>query len=77
MVVSHPFLENGQMLCSAPITQSFTNSKRRKRRKRRKSDADTTRLPKHPRESMSGPRLHAVSDPLPLSTLKNEHSIDE
>ena len=62
------------MPCSVPITQSFTNSKRRKRRL---SDADTTRLSKHPRDSMSGPLLHAVSDPLPLSTLESEHSIDE
>lgn len=67
------FLEDHQMSCSVPITQSFTNSKRRKRRI---SDADTTRLSKHPRDSMSGPRLHAVSDPLPLSTLESEHSID-
>ena len=26
---------------------------------------------------MAGPRLHTVSDPLPLSTVESEHSIDE
>ncbi|KAF8545987.1 hypothetical protein OG21DRAFT_1518416 [Imleria badia] len=68
------FLENGQMPRSVPVTQSFTHSKPHERRL---SDADTTRLPKRPRDSMAGLRLHTVSDPLPLSTLESEHSIDE
>ncbi|KAF8846028.1 hypothetical protein BDN67DRAFT_1064535 [Paxillus ammoniavirescens] len=46
-------------------------------RKRRLSDADANSVPKRPRGSTAGPRLHAVSDPLPRSHLESEYSIDE
>lgn len=53
------------------------NSTSSKTRKRRLSDADAIRTPKQPLDSMAGPRLHTVSDPLPPSTVGSEHSIDE
>ncbi|KAI9570246.1 C-terminal domain of homeodomain 1-domain-containing protein [Boletus coccyginus] len=68
------FLESDQIPRPIPIAQSSTNSRPRRRRL---SDADTTRLPKRPRDSMAGPPLHAVPDPLPLTTLESERSIDE
>ena len=46
-------------------------------RKRRLSDADATGIPKRPLDSMTAPRLHTVSDPLPRSNMENECSIDD
>ena len=43
--------------------------------KRRLSDADSVGVPKRPCTSIAGPRLHAVSDPLPRSIA--DHSIDD
>lgn len=43
-------------------------------RKRRLSDADTQGAPKRPRNLPVGPRLHAVSDPLPMSSALVEAS---
>ena len=34
-------------------------------------------MPKHSGAPTAEPCLHTVSDPLPLSTLESEHSIDE
>ncbi|KAF8560025.1 hypothetical protein OG21DRAFT_1479878 [Imleria badia] len=45
--------------------------------KRRLSDPHATGIPKRPRATIAEPRLHSVSDPLPLSTLESRHSIDE
>ena len=44
-------------------------------RKRRLSDADVTGIPKRPRNPMTAPRLHTVSDP--RSNMENEYSIDD
>jgi hypothetical protein len=57
------------------ISQSSTNITAP--RKRRLSDADVTGIPKHPSGITTGPHLHVVSDPLPLSTLESDHNIDE
>jgi hypothetical protein len=43
-------------------------------RKRRLSDADARDAPKRPRNLPVGPRLHAVSDPLPVSSALVEAS---
>jgi hypothetical protein len=53
-------------------TSVDTNSSRN--RKRRLSDADSQPMPKRPRGLHVGPRLHAVSDPLPLSSPASEAS---
>jgi len=58
---------------TVPSTQSIpvppTSS-----RKRRLSDADGQGRPKHPRNLAVGPRMHAVSDPLPMSSALFEAS---
>ncbi|KIJ66276.1 hypothetical protein HYDPIDRAFT_186703 [Hydnomerulius pinastri MD-312] len=59
----------------APPTDNHTVSTAS--RKRRLSEADASGLPKRPRGSMGVPRLHAVSDPLPRSSVESEYSIDE
>ncbi|KAF9225447.1 hypothetical protein BS17DRAFT_879469 [Gyrodon lividus] len=62
-------------LTPALSTQNHTNAAAP--RKRRLSDADPSSMPKRPRGSMAGPRLHAVSDPLPRFHLESEYCIDE
>nr|WDY60852.1 HD MAT HD1 protein [Suillus americanus] len=46
-------------------------------RKRRLSDADAHAVPKHPRGLHVGPRIHAVSDPLPRASVPLESIIDD
>ncbi|KAH7881688.1 C-terminal domain of homeodomain 1-domain-containing protein [Phlebopus sp. FC_14] len=46
-------------------------------RKRRLSDANTQGLPKRPRTSAIGPRVHAVSDPLPMRSITGEDGVDD
>nr|WDY60854.1 HD MAT HD1 protein [Suillus americanus] len=46
-------------------------------RKRRLSDGDTHAVPKHPRSLHAGPRVHAVSDPLPRASVPVESNIDD
>ncbi|KIJ08122.1 hypothetical protein PAXINDRAFT_102675 [Paxillus involutus ATCC 200175] len=58
-----------------PTTQNHTHTT--VSRRRRLSDADPCGLPKRPRGSITGPRLHAVSDPLPRSQAESEYSVDE
>ncbi|KAG1828110.1 homeodomain protein 1 [Suillus variegatus] len=45
-------------------------------RKRRLSDADAHAVPKRPRDLHVGPRIHAVSDPLPKVSIALESNID-
>jgi hypothetical protein len=52
---------------NAPVTPALN-------RKRRLSDADVQGAPKRPRNLLVGPRLHAVSDPLPISSALREAS---
>jgi hypothetical protein len=44
-------------------------------RKRRLSDADADAVPKHPGNFYAGPRVHAVSDPLPRAPVPLESNI--
>ncbi|KAG2155591.1 homeodomain protein 1 [Suillus clintonianus] len=46
-------------------------------RKRRLSDTDTHAVPKRPRGLLNGPRVHAVSDPLPRASVPLEPGIDD
>lgn len=46
-------------------------------RKRRLSDADAYAVAKRPRGLLSGPRVHAVSDPLPRTSVPLESNIDD
>ncbi|KAG2156648.1 homeodomain protein 1 [Suillus bovinus] len=46
-------------------------------RKRRLSDADAHVVPKLPRDLHLGPRIHAVSDPLPKASIALESNIDD
>ena len=46
-------------------------------RKRRLSDVDSHRAPKRPRSVLTGPRVHAVSDPLPRLSVPHEAGIDD
>lgn len=64
----------GQTLRSVPIAEGLTNPNMHKRCL---SNADTIGSPKRPPDSMARLCSHAVSDPLPLSTLESEVSIDE
>ncbi|KAG2062302.1 mating-type protein [Suillus hirtellus] len=45
-------------------------------RKRRLSDVDAHTVPKRPRDLNIGPRIHAVSDPLPRASIALESNID-
>ncbi|KAF8560023.1 hypothetical protein OG21DRAFT_1502381 [Imleria badia] len=65
-------LPHNHKSCSTLISQSSTNISAS--RKRCLSDADATGIPK---PLTAEPLLHAVSDPLPLSTLESDHIIDE
>ncbi|KAG1885470.1 homeodomain protein 1 [Suillus subluteus] len=49
----------------------------RSSRKRRVSDADANAVPKRPRGLLTGPRVHAVSDPLSRASLPLESNIDD
>ncbi|KAG2118041.1 homeodomain protein 1 [Suillus discolor] len=46
-------------------------------RKRRLSDADAHAVPKRPRDLHVGPRIHAVSDPLPKASIALESNIND
>nr|WDY60843.1 HD MAT HD1 protein [Suillus weaverae] len=46
-------------------------------RKRRLSDTDAHAMPKLPRGLLAGPRVHAVSDPLPRGSVPLESNIDD
>lgn len=50
------------------FSTSYVDSAAPVSRKRRLSDADSQGAPKRPRNILSGPRLHSVSDPLPSSS---------
>ncbi|KAG1904678.1 homeodomain protein 1 [Suillus fuscotomentosus] len=58
-----------QIIASQPSSGSL--------RKRRLSDADAHAVPKRPRDLHVGPRIHAVSDPLPRASLPLESNIDD
>ncbi|KAG1813291.1 C-terminal domain of homeodomain 1-domain-containing protein [Suillus subaureus] len=46
-------------------------------RKRRLSDADVHTVPMRPRGLLAGPRVHAVSDPLPRASVPLQSNIDD
>lgn len=65
------FNESDMSTASLPSSTPLTSAPNRKRRL---SDADVQGAPKRPRKISVGPRLHAVSDPLPMSSALLEAS---
>jgi hypothetical protein len=61
----------GKVQIIAPLPSSVTS------RKRRLSDADAHAVAKRPRGLRVGPRVHAVSDPLPKTTFPLESNLDD